>query len=97
MIPLKKFENPPELQCLGFNLTDIHVKINKGYIQANGAYTRLTPEQVDQKFCTTFEERVSKSPAAVFKKLAKSPLFDNPVVGKLFEGDKKKENKQEEL
>ena len=41
IIPLKKFNNPRELQCLGFNLTNIAVKINKGYLQVNGNYIRL--------------------------------------------------------
>jgi hypothetical protein len=41
-IPLKNFNNPPELQCLGFNLTNIMVKINKGFLQVNGNYMRLT-------------------------------------------------------
>jgi hypothetical protein len=88
-----------KLQCLGFNLTNIHVKINKGFIQANGAYIKLSPEQIDRKFCDTFEERVAKSPHAVFKKLATSPMFDNPVIGKLFDGakGKKDKKKQEEL
>lgn len=30
--PLKTFDNPAESQCIGFNLTNIMVKINKGYI-----------------------------------------------------------------
>ena len=32
-LPLKSFENPAESQCLGFNLTNIMVKVNKGFIQ----------------------------------------------------------------
>jgi hypothetical protein len=32
VIPLKKFPNPTELQCLGFNLTNVDIKVNKGYI-----------------------------------------------------------------
>ena len=32
IIPLKKFDNPPELECFGFNLTNLDFKINKGYL-----------------------------------------------------------------
>jgi hypothetical protein len=32
VVPLKKFENPREAQCLGFNLTNVMVKVNKGFI-----------------------------------------------------------------
>jgi len=32
IIPLKKFNNPRELQCLGFNLTNVNVKINKHFL-----------------------------------------------------------------
>lgn len=100
VIPLKKFENPPEFQCLGFNLTNIHVKINKGFVQANGAYTKLNPDQIDKKFCDSFEEKLAKSPAAMFKKIANSPLFDNPMVSKLFDGgakDSKKRDNQKKI
>ena len=31
-IPLKTLENPREMQCLGFNLTNVMVKVNKGFI-----------------------------------------------------------------
>lgn len=32
IFPLKDVDNPPELQCFGFNLTNMDVHINKGYI-----------------------------------------------------------------
>jgi len=90
-IPLKKFNNPRELQCLGFNLTNVMVKINKGYLQVNGNYIRLGQDQVDTEFCSGFEEKIANSPADVFKKIASAPIFDNPVINKLFNSNKNEE------
>jgi hypothetical protein len=89
VIPLKTFKNPPESQCLGFNLTNVMVKVNKGFLQVNGNYIRIAPEQVDTAFCKAFEERVAQSPYEILKKIQESPLFDNPMAGKLFETAKK--------
>ena len=84
VFPLKKFENPAEAQCLGFNLTNVMVKVNKGFIQVNGGYIRLSKEDIDQAFCAEFEERINKSPQELFKKFTNNPLFENPMAGKLF-------------
>ena len=92
-IPLKKFTNPRELQCLGFNLTNVAVKINKGYLQVNGNYIRLTQEDVDTEFCSSFEERVNNSPAEIFKKITGMPIFDNPVINKLLKDTSSGEEK----
>jgi hypothetical protein len=67
-LPLKSFENPAESQCLGFNLTNIMVKVNKGFIQLNGNYIRLNPENLDKELCASFEERISQSPQEMIKK-----------------------------
>ena len=40
-IPLKTFINPKELSCLGFNLTNLLVKINKGFLQFNANYVNV--------------------------------------------------------
>ena len=32
VIPLKSFQNPAESQCLGFNLTNVMIKVNKGFL-----------------------------------------------------------------
>lgn len=70
VIPLKKFNNPRELQCLGFNLTNVNVKINKHFLQINGNYQKLTSDQVDTAMCAKFEEAVANSPHKVFEKIA---------------------------
>jgi hypothetical protein len=51
VVPLKKFDNPREAQCLGFNMTNVMVKVNKGFIQVNGGYIRLDKDQIDTEFC----------------------------------------------
>jgi hypothetical protein len=80
IIPLKKFDNPREFQCIGFNLTDVNVYINKAYLQVNANYMKLTPDQVDAEFCSGFEERVLKSPKKVFDKIISHPIFDHPMI-----------------
>lgn len=53
VIPLKKFPNPKELQCLGFNLTNVDVKVNKGFVQFNANYIKIdVPE--DEEACNKF-------------------------------------------
>ena len=84
VFPLKKFHNPPESQCLGFNLTNVNIKVNKGFLQINGGYIKIAKEDVDQAFCADFEERIAKSPQDIFKKLTENPIFDNPMAGKMF-------------
>ena len=69
------------------------VKINKGYLQVNGNYLRLTPEEVDTEFCSTFEERVNNSPIEIFKKITGMPIFDNPVINKLLKDTSSGEDK----
>jgi hypothetical protein len=104
VIPLKKFNNPNELQCLGFNLTNVHVKINKHYLQINGNYIKLNPEDINKEFCTMFEGAVANSPKKVFEKIASVPFFDNPSFKKLMGGmgskkggDKKKDSTKDDL
>ena len=43
-----------------------------------------------------FEEKIANSPADIFKKITSSPIFDNPVINKLFNNNNEnKENKEE--
>ena len=84
VLPLKKFKNPPEFQCLGFNFTNVMVKVNKGFIQLNGNYIRITPEEINAEFCKGFEERASASPMEIFRAIAENPLTDEKFREKLF-------------
>jgi hypothetical protein len=83
VIPLRKFENPPEVQCLGFNLTNAMVKVNRGFLQVNANYIKISGDQVDRDFCEEFEARINKSPQEIFQKLMDNPIFDNPMANKL--------------
>lgn len=60
------------------------IKVNKGFLQINGNYVKITKDQVDHLFCKDFEERISKSPQEIFKKLTENPIFANPMAGKMF-------------
>ena len=95
IIPLKKFNNPRELQCLGFNLTNVNVKINKHFLQVNGNYIKLNPDQIEKEFCQKFEDAVANSPKDVFKKIADHPMFDSPIINKLFGGAKESKSESE--
>lgn len=72
MIPLKKFPNPKELQCLGFNLTNVDIKVNKGYLQLNGNYIKVDKPD-DEEVCFKLEKSISASPDAIIKKISSLP------------------------
>lgn len=58
MFPLRNFTNPPELQCLGFNLTNVDVKVNKGYMQISCNYRNINFEDLSEnrkEMCSAFE------------------------------------------
>lgn len=54
--PLKNFRNRPEMQCLGFNLTEIDVLFNKGYVLINTGYEEV--KLANSTFCSMFEDAV---------------------------------------
>jgi hypothetical protein len=67
-IPLKKFPNPKEVQCFGFNLTNVVIKVNKGFLQVNANYIKID-KPTDENYCELFEEALTRSPKAFFQKL----------------------------
>lgn len=65
VFPLKDLDNPPELQCFGFNLTNMDVFINKGYIQLNSNYIKIERDQLSEfrrEFCEVLEGTLRSSP-----------------------------------
>jgi len=88
IIPLKKFKNPRELQCLGFNLTNVNVKINKHFLQVNANYLKLGKDEIDAPYCEQFEGAVSNSPLSIFKKIADHPLLKNDIFDNIVSGSK---------
>jgi hypothetical protein len=48
IFPLKNVTNPPEFQCLGFNLTNMDVIINKNFMQINGNYKQIPFETLPE-------------------------------------------------
>lgn len=71
-IPLKKFVNPKELSCLGFNLTNLLVKINKGFLQFNANYITVD-EPVDKNICEKLAAAIRNNPTAMLDKLSTIP------------------------
>jgi hypothetical protein len=71
IVPLKKFPNPPELSCFGFNLTNLAIKVNKGFLQINANYIKV--EAADEQFCEDFEAKLQKSPQDVASSFSKLP------------------------
>lgn len=61
VVPLKKFNNPKELSCLGFNLTNIFVKVNKGFLQLNANYIKVD-EPVNPKACEDLKHALTNNP-----------------------------------
>ena len=49
--PLKDFPNPKELACFGFNLTNIDIKFNNGFIQVDANY--ITVAEPKSFICET--------------------------------------------
>lgn len=54
---------------------------------------QLNSDQIDAAFCEKFEGAVANSPQKVFEKIASHPIFDNPMIGKLFGGGKNQDAK----
>lgn len=80
-IGLKKVNNPPELQCLGFNLTNLMVKVNKGFLQLNGNYVRVPRDESNAEYCREVEERLNQNPQELFNKIAGSPIIEKLTKG----------------
>jgi hypothetical protein len=79
--PLKKFKNPKELQCLGFNLTDVDVIINEGYIQLNSNYIPVPFS--DDKVCELIRNTLADGPEKLLTRLQQNvpaaPANTSPV------------------
>lgn len=69
LYPLKNFENPEELECLGFNFTNFDVIVNKGYLQINANYMKIdTPS--NPIFCQDFEDILKEKPERMVQLLS---------------------------
>lgn len=53
-------KNPPEMQCLGFNVVDIGVDFRKGQCQFSAYYKHV--DNPDEEICAEFKEELKKSP-----------------------------------
>ena len=62
VLPLTKFRNIKEVQCFGFNLTDLDILIRHGYIQVNTGYVETNPD--DFPHCAVFDRALRAGPIA---------------------------------
>lgn len=77
---MKKFKNPKELQCVGFNLTDIDIILKKGHVIVSAGYEKI--DNPDVEFCAKFEETMREGPMKAMKNLGKGfPEFSNLAKG----------------
>ena len=84
-IPLKEFVNPAEFQCIGFNLTNLDVLINKGYLQLNANYKETAGE--NEEFCQGFESTLKSSPEKMLELLSGKIPGLNSLKNKFGGGD----------
>jgi hypothetical protein len=78
--PLKKFKNPKELQCVGFNLTEIDIILKKGHVIVSAGYEKI--DNPDVEFCAKFEETMREGPMKAMKNIGKNfPEFANLAKG----------------
>jgi hypothetical protein len=74
-IPMKNPESPPELECLGFRLSDFSIDFKKGYLEI-GQNFRKVDKPSDPEICKVFIEAMRKGPETmldVADKVMKNP------------------------
>ena len=60
-IPMNNPPTPPELECLGFRLSDADIKFKKGYLEMSCGY-KTVDKPIDEKICETFIEALREGP-----------------------------------
>ena len=56
---------------MGFKLSDLDVKIKKGYIQADVGYEEVTEDKKNLTFCDQFEAAMKEGPFRAFQSISK--------------------------
>ena len=60
-------KNPKELQCFGFNVSDLDLSFKKSQVQFSLFYKDI--ESPDSEVCDNFKEELRKSPAKIFEQM----------------------------
>ena len=79
---------PPEMECLGFKLSNADIKFKKGYLEMSCGY-KLIDEPSDPDICEKFIRSLREGPKEALEQGA--GLFDGSVDPASFWEDKKKE------
>jgi len=66
--------NPKELQCLGFNVSDLDISFKKSQLQLSLFYKEVT--NPNREVCDAFEAQLIKSPSAIYEQVSKFKLRD---------------------
>jgi len=66
-------KNPPELQCLGFNLADLDVSFKKAQVQVSTYYKEI--HNPDPEVCEKFYEDLAAAPAKYKDEMGGGPDF----------------------
>ena len=87
-IPMNNPPTPPEMECLGFKLSDADIKFKKGYLEMSCGY-KLIDEPSQPAICEEFIRALREGPKEALEQGA--GLFDGSVDPSSFWEEKKKE------
>lgn len=79
--PLKNPHNPKEMECLGFELSDITMDFKKGYMQVGCGYKKV-PTPRDPATCENFLDVLRNGPNEAMKMAQK--MMENPDEAQAF-------------
>ena len=87
-IPMNNPPTPPEVECLGFALSDADIKFKKGYLEMSCGY-KLVDKPSNPALCESFIETLREGPKQALEDAG--GLFDGTLDPKAFYEQKTKE------
>lgn len=63
-------KNPTELQCFGFNVSDLDISFKKSQMQLSAYYKHIA--NPDQAVCDAFQDELNKSPKKLMDQMRKA-------------------------
>ena len=60
-MPMKNLPTPPEMECLGFALSDLNLNFKKGYVEVTCGYKKVDQPRKPE-VCAGFIEALKKGP-----------------------------------
>jgi len=87
-IPMNNPPTPPEVECLGFKLSDADIKFKKGFLEMSCGY-RLVDKPSQPEVCDEFIRALREGPKEAMKEA--EGLLDGTMNPQAFWAGKKKE------